>query len=124
MDGFEVGKAYTRQQIHNSLGGGMQEYLPHLDGQVLCACLTETMNPGIPDTILVGEGVNVVRYARMFAGQRNYIPVFIKHCSNEWVYVGDYRVRSVSEDKQEISKLAREAMRNDVVMILRLERQG
>lgn len=123
MGKLERGKAYSRNEIHSLLGGGIQNYLPHVDGQVVCACLKGTMNPGIPDTVLVGQGVNVVRYAKVFASQKNYIPVFIKRGSNDWVYVGDYRVHSVSEDKEDVSRLAREALRNDVVMILRLERQ-
>jgi hypothetical protein len=81
------------------------------------------MNPGIPDTILVGKGVNVVRYARMFEKQKDFVPVFIKRVVNEWVYVGDYRTKSLLQDKVEVSRLAREALREDVVMVLRLERK-
>ena len=123
MGKLERGRAYTRGDINSILGGGIVEYLPHVDGQVVCACLKQTMNPGIPDTILVGEGVNVVRYARVFASQKCYVPVFIKRASNDWLYVGNYRVRTVSENRDEVERLAREALRNDVVMVLRLERQ-
>ena len=80
------------------------------------------MNPGIPDTVLVGKGVNVERYARIFADQENHIPTFIKRAVNDWVYVGNYRVSEMSEDQNEVERLSSEADRTDVVMILRLER--
>lgn len=120
---MEKGKAYTRREIASMLGGGIQEYLPHVNGRVVCACLKQSMNPEIPDTILVGSGINVVRYARVFARQKDFVPVFIKRYINEWIYAGDYCVRSLSEDKEEVNRLAREALRENVVMILRLERK-
>lgn len=121
---FVKGESYTRSEISKTVGGGVQEYLPHIGGDVVCACLKQSMNPGIPDTVLVGRGVNVEKYARVFAEQENYIPTFIKRAVNDWVYVGNYRVKELSEDLADIERLSREAGRTDVVMILRLEREG
>ena len=120
---FISGESYTRKKISSVLGGGVQDYLPHIGGSVVCACLKQSMNPGIPDTVLVGRGVNVEKYARAFAEQENYIPTFIKRAVNDWVYVGNYRVKELSENPHDIKRLAREAGRSDVVMILRLERE-
>lgn len=123
MKNLQRGKSYTRDDIHTLLGGGKQEYLPHVDGRVVCACLKKSMNPGIPDKILVGDGVNVIRWARVFGEQRHFVPVFLKRESNEWVYVGNYRVLSLSEDRDEIRREADRAGRTGVTMILRLERE-
>ncbi|WP_052464662.1 hypothetical protein [Geoalkalibacter subterraneus] len=123
METLQKGNSYTRTDINRILGGGIQEYLPHMDGQVVCACLKESMNPGIPDVILVGEGVNVVRYAKVFASQKQFVPVFIKRESNEWIYVGNYRVRNVNEEQGHVKALAAKAGRSDLVMVLYLERQ-
>ena len=50
-----VGQSYTRQQIHDKVGGGsLQSYLPTRDGRVLCACLRLDTNPGAPEVILPG----------------------------------------------------------------------
>ncbi len=120
---WKLGRAYTRHEIFSELGGGTQDYLPHHDGRVVCACLKKSMDPGAPDTILVGNPVNVVRYARVFSRQQNFIPVFIKQDVNKWLYVGDYRVQYVLEDDAEVNRLAQEAQRSDVVMVLKLRRR-
>jgi hypothetical protein len=120
---MKKGKSYTRREISDILGGDPQSYLPHVDGRVVCACLKQSMNPGIPDTILVGNRPNVIRYARAFSEQIEFIPVFIKKKPNDWLYAGDYRVKSITEDHDEISALAREACREGISMVLRLERK-
>jgi len=45
---FIVGKAYTREDIHDEVGGQVQSSLPTVDGQVVCACLSKNMNPNAP----------------------------------------------------------------------------
>lgn len=76
------------------------------------------MNTGILGAILVGEGVNVVRYAKVFASQKQFVPVSIKRESNEWIYVGNYRIKKVNKEQGQVKTLASKARRSDVVMVL------
>src|SRR3954462_10114896 len=95
---FVVGEAYTRDHIHNVLGGETVTYLPSKEGKVVCGCFSARLNPEAPYSILVGgsspgEGSNVIlKRARTLVGQRGAIPVFMKHASNHWVFDGYYRV--------------------------------
>jgi hypothetical protein len=91
-EALTVGKGYTRRQIHEVCGGGVQDYLPHKNGQVACACLSLGYNPNAPHEVLAGYGPGIERWARVFAVQKTYVPVFIKKGVNFWEYVGDYRV--------------------------------
>src|SRR5690242_17444713 len=101
---FVEGRPYTRREIADAVGGSIQDYLPHHNGRVVCACLVPQLNPGAPDVILVGTGPEIVRWARVFADQRDFVPVFIKRATNAWEHVGRYRVEGSSIDTAEISR--------------------
>ena len=124
MSSFELGHTYTRREIHNALGGGgLEEYLPSVDGVVVCACLDRAVNPGAPAVVLPGFGPRIEWSARQFASQGTNVPTFLKQRSNAWEYVGDYRVKRLSEDEAEVAKWAGQAGREDEVsMVLFLER--
>ena len=51
---------YTRAVIHELLGGDLESYLPHINGQVVCGCFKVSANPNAPEEILVGGEENVV----------------------------------------------------------------
>jgi len=121
---FKKGEYYSRQDIHTSLGGGVQDFLPHKDGAVVCACVTAEMNPHLPDVILVGQGEQVPRWARAFAGQKEYVPLFVKRISSKWEYLGEYRVKSLSDDAKEIARQESYSGRIDIVLVLNLERES
>ena len=120
---FERGKKYTRKQISAELGGGIQDYLPHVDGVVVYGAFSKELNPGAPTVILPGTGIEIERWARVFAEQSNAIPVFIKIESNSWYCMGDFLCVRLEEDPVLVKRLAREAHRDDVTMILYLERE-
>lgn len=124
MNVFKKGDYYTRNEIHKFIGGGVQDFLPHKDGVVICACVTSEMNPHLPDVILVGQGAQVPRWARVFAEQKEYIPLFVKRASSNWEYIGNYRVRSLSDDAKEIARQEYFSGRFDVVLVLNLERES
>lgn len=100
---FQFGSCYTRQEIHEKIGGGIQDYLPHVKGKVVCGCFRKDTNPGAPDIVLPGKGRDIERWAAVFREQRNPVPIFIKQDTNEWQYVGDYLVDRWSNDKQVIA---------------------
>ena len=118
---FKLGAVYTRDQIHDRVGGDFQSYLPRRDGQVVCGCFSRELNPDAPNAVLPGFGPEIERWARIFAQQSSFIPVFLKARTNAWEYVGDFRVRELSERSDVISRYAAESGRDDIAMVLYLE---
>jgi len=119
---FELHHLYTRREIADALGGGVQDYLPHRDGRVVCACLSAELNPDAPDVILAGTGRDIVRWGKAFAEQRDFVPVFMKRATNAWQYVGRYRVAQSTEEPNEISRWeAVSGRKGDIAIVLYLE---
>lgn len=104
---LRVGGLYSRRQIHEALGGALQEYLPHVDGRVVCACLKPENNPGAPRVVLPVDGPNIRRWGEEFATQREYVPVFLMRDEGRWEYVGDYRVERVVRSTAELEQFRR-----------------
>jgi hypothetical protein len=73
-----LGNQYTREEIASELGGSAIEYLPRVNGIVVCACLRLDYNPDAPKIILAGFGPQIEESAEMLCKQRGIIPVFIK----------------------------------------------
>ena len=118
---FEVGMRYTRDEIHNQLGGSKQSYLPTKDGYVTCVCLSKDMNPDAPDIILSGSGPMVQKSANWLVSQNTLLPVFVKESPNNWIYKGEFQVKKYVADKAEIKKNYRLAGRTNVQMVIELE---
>lgn len=89
---FELGKEYTREDIHAAVGGSKQSYLPTKDGAVVAACLIKELNPKAPEVILCGRGPQIERAGEMLAQQHQPIPVFMKLGVNRWQYCGQFQV--------------------------------
>lgn len=53
---FVVGEEYTRNDIHELVGGSKQAYLPNKNGRVVAACLTKNYNPQAPRLSSAVEG--------------------------------------------------------------------
>jgi len=102
---FQPDKPYTRNEIHDLLGGSKRSYLPTVDGRVTCACLTRDMDLLAPEIIYVGTGPDVKESARILCEkQKGAIPVFIKKDSNDWRYWGLYAVERFTNATKEIEK--------------------
>jgi hypothetical protein len=106
---FERGRHYARREIHEKLGGSLRAYLPTVDGQVVCACVTKELNPNAPLSILVGNGPIIERSAHALASQKESVPVFIKRKKNEWEYMGDFRLQRVSRELEDRRRHGQEA---------------
>lgn len=115
-------KDYTRAQISKVLGGGVQDYLPHVGGQVVAGCFKKKVNPDAPTTVLPGTGVEIERWAEVFAAQSHPIPVFVKYKPNVWTYFGQFRCVNLDRDPARIESQKRRTGREDITMILTLER--
>ena len=83
---------YTRDQIHDALGGSKQSYLPDVGGRVVCACIDAKLNPDAPRIIIPGTGPMIEKTADILLGQKGAIPVFLKQSTNAWKYVGEFEV--------------------------------
>src|SRR5664279_2072633 len=88
---FTVGTEYTRAEIHEQVGGGVQAYLPTKGGKVVAACVTRELNPRAPQVILCGKGARIEPTGAHLASQSEPVPVFIKHGVNRWEFQGWFR---------------------------------
>jgi hypothetical protein len=119
---FAMHHLYTRPEIAAALGGGHQDYLPHHDGRVVCACVSQDLNPDAPAVILPAMGPDIVKWGNRFAEQREFVPVFLKRETNAWQYVGNYRVTEHCTDTDQIERWGVVAQRaGDISMVLFLE---
>jgi hypothetical protein len=89
---FEVGKEYSRENIHVQCGGNKQAFLPVSKGKVVAACLRPDLNPQAPEVILCNSGAATRAAGRMLAKQEGPIPVFIEQTVDRLRYVGDFVV--------------------------------
>lgn len=123
---FIAGESYTRDYIHEQLGGEKVSYLPQKCGKIVCGCFSWESNPDAPDVILVGgddngEGHPVERKAKILEKQAEPIPVFLKRASNHWSFEGYFQVKGTTRDRRFLDEKQRKASRNDVVMALILK---
>lgn len=122
---LEFGAEYTRQELHERLGGGLHDFLPHVRGRVVCGCFDARRNPHAPFVVLPGFGPGIERWAHVFAAQREPVPCFLRRPGRLWEYVGEYRVRALSQDPAEIEEWSRLAGREGTAsMVLHLEEAG
>lgn len=89
---FNVGSEYTRNYIHDRLGGSKQSYLPTKSGKVVAACVKLEMNPQAPNIVLCGRGKVIASAGATLAKQHEFIPIFIKRGTNRWEYRGEFKV--------------------------------
>ena len=87
-----IGQRYSRQDIHDDLGGELDSYLPQRGGRIVCGCFNLDTNPDAPTVILAGDGPQIMNKAQQLCAQGGTIPVFIKRDTNLWESMGDYTV--------------------------------
>jgi hypothetical protein len=89
---FKIGCEYTRDEIHENLGGSKQSYLPTVLGHVVAACLKLELNPRAPNVVLCGIGPIIASAGLALSKKHGSLPVFIKRDINRWEYRGDFKV--------------------------------
>jgi len=118
-----IGTRYSREQIREAVGGGdLQSYLPHSHGRVLCGCFDPALNARAPYEIDVGDLPNVIRYAEALMQQASEIPVFLKHGTGEWEYLGQFLPVRYSTEKEDL--YPKKSRRPDAVAVLYLAQTG
>ena len=94
---FEVGRDYTRAEIHAALGGSRRACLPTRDGRVVAACLLRSLNPDAPHVLLAGTGVRNEPAGALLAVQGGAVPFFTRVAVHRWRYEGLFAVAEVVE---------------------------
>jgi hypothetical protein len=115
-----IGHCYSRDQIAAEHGGGTIEYLPNVEGRIVCACLrTERkFNPEAPRVILPGRGLKRERWANVLCKQRGSIPVYLRRAAHEWKFIGDYEVEDCSTSTANIARYEEQTGRPVTKVIL------
>ena len=121
---FELGKSYSREEIHDALGGSLEDYLPRSMGRVVCACLTREANPDAPHVVLPGAGPNMMAAADQLSQQDDPFPVFIKKRAKEWVYVGMFERIGEKRSPKYVVPHARKTKRSDITRVIYFREVG
>lgn len=118
---FNVGSEYTRDYIHDRLGGSKQSYLPTKSGKVVAACVKLEMNPQAPNVVLCGRGKVIASAAATLARQHESIPIFIKRGINRWEYRGKFKVKTAYASGPQFEALVAASKRNPSDISLAIE---
>ena len=102
---LSLGTTYTREQIHQEVGGGdLTSYLPHRHGNVVCGCFDPEFNQCAPTEIDLGAGVDVQHYAQQLRDQGTAVPVFLKRATDQWQYSGRFRAVRYGTDPADLTQ--------------------
>jgi hypothetical protein len=119
------GNVYEWGQLTALLRFRPEKYLTEREGRIVCACIRTDYNPDAPRILLPGDDADIVTRSEKFAGQTNFIPVFIKAMKAGWKFCGRYRVEAATANTAEIAIHKRCARRDKIPisMVLFLEKE-
>jgi hypothetical protein len=115
---FVVGQTYSRDEIHEKVGGDKQNMMPTVGRRLVCCCLIPEKNPKGPSTLLIRDHYAT---ASQWANDGHDVPVFVKRAVNHWEYIGQYHVGRATEDPKD---MAAEAVDKLPKIVLYLERRN
>lgn len=69
---------------------GDSYYILFRGGDPVAAALVPSMNPGLPEEILVGDTPGIIRKAERLLQCQHPVPFFVKLFENRWEYGGMY----------------------------------
>ena len=93
----------TNPELAEKLAGG-DSYFRTKNNVVKGLAITTELNPEAPEVIVVGNGVNIRKNARLFLEQQEYVPVYLKQAVNAWKLLGKYKADKYSQDPKTIEK--------------------
>jgi GMP synthase-like glutamine amidotransferase len=117
----ELGRCYSREEIHHMLGGEIQNYLPMSNGRIVAGCFKGDMNPLAPEFVYPGTGSRIEERARLIARSGHAIPIFMKRGNKSFEFVGHYRCTGISTSATDLRDAAQRSGRDDITSILRFE---
>lgn len=88
---FEIGREYTREDIHEEVGGSKQSYLPTKGGMVVAVCVKQRLNEEAPRVVVCGSGPLIESAGKLLSTQSHAVPVFLKQAVNRWEYQGLFK---------------------------------
>nr|WP_186132790.1 hypothetical protein [Burkholderia gladioli] len=89
---FEIGKEYSREDIHRITGGSKQAFLPVKGGKVVAARLRQDLNPRAPDVIVCDGSASARGGAHAGAADGAGSDFPANRASDRFRYAGDYVV--------------------------------
>jgi hypothetical protein len=89
---FEIGKEYSREDIHRVTGGSKQAFLPLKGGKVVAARLRQDLNPHAPEIIVCDGSASARAAGRTLARQADPVPIFVRTATDRFRYEGEYVV--------------------------------
>ena len=97
------GRCYEWQDIGQLVGHKPFGFLTQVGQNIVCGCFRKDLNPDAPSIVLPGSSdPQWVNRARLFQQQDTPIPVFVKAEGLEWEFVGQFRVKDLTQKPEEI----------------------
>jgi hypothetical protein len=87
---FELNKDYSRENIHQTVGGNKDSFLPASNGKIVAACLRLELNPRAPEYIVCNSGASARAAGLTLSRQAEPVPVFIRQDSDRYRFVGHF----------------------------------
>ena len=123
-ESFVLGRGYTRREIHNVVGGNLQQYMPSVDGRVVAVCINPDprLQPLPPAQLFIGPGPTIRGHAIALAAQDEPVPVFIRRAAHDWEFKGSWRPVRLETDPELVRReKARAGVTRPVFGVLWLE---
>ncbi len=121
---FKSGMRYTRNDIHDQLGGSKVSCLPVKDGMIVAACLLKSFSPEAPQVMLCGVGPRTTPASEQLTQHKGPLPIFIKQAPNQWEYAGRFEVVESLSDGARFERFISGSGRkkSEVSFVVRFER--
>jgi hypothetical protein len=87
---FELNKDYSREIIHQTVGGNKDSFLPAYRGKIVAACLRPELNPRAPEYIVCNSGADARAAGLTLSRQTEPVPIFIRQDSDRYRYIGHF----------------------------------
>jgi len=119
------GHVYDLPTLTKKLGFRPEKYLTLRSGRIVSVRVTLDYNPDAPAILLPGDTEEIITNSELFAGQTNFIPVFLKAMEAGWKYCGRWRVETVTTNPAEIAlhQRVRKLQGIPISMVLFLEKE-
>jgi hypothetical protein len=97
------GRCYHWREIEQLVGHEPCGYLTQVGQNIVCGCFRKVLNPDAPKIVLPGsKDPQWVIKAQLFQQQGTPIPVFVNAEGLEWEFVGQFRVKTLTQEPKEI----------------------
>ena len=101
---------------------GGDDYIRTKNNEVKGLALNPALNHEAPDIVVVGKGTHIEARAKRFVESGAAVPTYLKHDTNAWELVGEYRAVNYQSDAATIRKHRGKRPVAEVAGILFLER--